>query len=511
MKILSNEDISDLEKITLAAEELTSIELIDNAADAISAEIMSRWLPGNRVLIFAGWGNNGADALATAAILAQQGYAPEIYLFNIHGNKLTPECRICRDRLLNTCAGSIKFLEITGKEPFTWPEIDADCLVIDGMFGSGLNGPLPRSFQLIVHNINQSGATVIAIDMPSGLMSEWNGAQSRENMIHASLTLALTAPRLSFLLAENAPAVGEWKVLDIGISHNALRDAPYTYYLVEKNTVSRFLPPRNTFSSKKDYGSALICAGSYGMFGAACLSATAALRAGAGKVTVMSASDGIPVLQSAVPCAMFRDGGKGRVINSIKDTDKYSSVAIGPGIGTDHATIDALESVLKAHNAASKPLILDADALNCIALRPLLLNYLPVLSILTPHAGEFDRIFGENATDEDRLRRAIEISRYHKVIIILKGRFTAIVRPDGKIFFNSSGTPAMATPGSGDVLTGIIAAFMAQGYKPEKAAFIATYVHGVAGELAASRQGEYGVTATDIADNIGRAIKNIQE
>lgn len=509
MKIFSNEEIARLEKQTLATEDITTLDLIENSGEAVAAEISARWMPGKRLLVFAGWGNNGADALCAARNLAQQGYRPEVYLFNIRGNRLTPECRICRDRLLESCAGAVAFKEITGQEPFQWPEPDADSLVIDGLFGSGLTGVLPRSFQVIIQQLNQSGAAIVAIDMPSGLLSDWNNDNSRENMIHATLTLALTAPRMSFMLSDNANVVGEWKVLDIGVSHKAISQAPYTFYLVRKSTVTRYLPRRKTFSSKADYGNAVIAAGSYGMYGAACLAAMGALRSGAGKVTVKSAGTGMPVIQSTVPCAMFKGDSGSDCITSLADVADCEALGVGPGIGTETPTIDALEAMLKSRNASSKTVVLDADALNCIAQRPLLLNYLPVLSVLTPHAGEFDRIFGEHNGDEARLKRALEVSKFHKVIIVLKGRFTAIVRPDGKVFFNSSGCPAMATPGSGDVLTGIITSFIAQGYKPEKAVFIAAYVHGVAGELAGAQNGEYGTTAMDIANCVGVAIRNL--
>jgi NAD(P)H-hydrate epimerase len=313
------------------------------------------------------------------------------------------------------------------------------------------------------------------------------------------------------MIEDNAKVVGEWKVLDVGLSRKAILNAPYTFLIMERNTIRQFLPPRNPFATKADFGSALIFAGSNGMMGAAILAARGALRSGAGKVTVHSAGCGMPIVQIAEPCAMFRSDPNAQYISQIDNVDQYNAIAIGPGIGTSDKTINALETFLKIRNSKGEPVILDADALNCIAKKPLLLNYIPVLSVLTPHAGEFDRIFGEQPSHEARLRKAIEVAKYHEVIIILKGHYTAIVRPDGKVFFNTSGCAAMATPGSGDVLTGILAGFMAQGYKPEKAAFIACYVHGVAGELAAIDHGDYGVTASDIADNIGKAIVQITE
>lgn len=479
-------------------------------AEAIAGEITSRWRQNKRLLVFAGWGNNGAEALETSRQLAEHGYRPEVYLVNV-GDRLSPECRVCRDRILQDKTSQITLIEITGKERFQFPDPDKDSLIIDGLFGSGLDRALPVSIQQMVHNMNQSGATIVSIDVPSGLFCDWNSHVSRENMVHANLTLALGAPRLAFMIEDNAEVVGEWKVLDVGLSRKAVREAPYTFYIMQRNTVRQFLPPRKPFASKADYGSALIFAGSQGMMGAAILAARGALRGGAGKVTVHSAACGMPIVQIAEPCAMFRSDVNMQYITQFDNVDNYSAVAIGPGIGTSEKTINALETFLKLRNSQGKPVILDADALNCIAQRPILLNYIPVLSVLTPHAGEFDRIFGKQPSHEARLRRAIEVSRYHEIIIVLKGHYTAIVRPDGKVFFNSSGCPAMATPGSGDVLTGMIAGLMAQDIKPEKATVIACFAHGVAGELAAIDHGDYGVTAADIADNIGRAIVQITD
>ena len=247
------------------------------------------------------------------------------------------------------------------------------------------------------------------------------------------------------------------------------------------------------------------------MMGAAVLAARGALRAGCGKVTVHSPKCGYFVLQTAVPCAMYDNDPGDYVINRIELQRNYKAVAIGPGIGTADSTIDALDEFLKIANANSRPLVLDADALNCIAIRPAMLNHIPVMSVLTPHAGEFDRLFGRHPSSYARLLKAIDISARRQIIIVLKGRFTAIVRPDGKVYFNPTGTPALATGGTGDVLTGVMAAFIAQGMRPELAAIAAPYVHGLAGELAAQQHGTYGVTADDVAQNIGRAIKSIIE
>lgn len=503
MKIFGNDDIRAIDRATIETDGVSSMTLIDRVADGVATEIMRRWRPSRNTAIFAGPGNNGADALAVAKILLYNGWHPHIYLFNIGGNRLSPDCQSLRDSLLSMSPRPA-FLEVV--QSFEMPEIDSGWLVVDGLFGSGLHDSLPGGFQSLVQTINDSGAAVVSIDVPSGLFADWNASNPARNIIHADLTLAIQFPRLSFMLADNAPVIGEWTLLDIGLSTDAIRRTPTNYYLVEEADIKRILRPRNPFSTKADYGTLLLIAGSYGMMGAALMGARGALRAGVGKLTVHSPRCGFNIIQSQVPEALFNADKHDIYISEIKAFQKYGAVAIGPGIGTTDQTVNALESLLTASN---KPMVLDADALNCISKRPSLLNRIPRLSILTPHEREFDRIFGTQHGSEARLLKAIEISRIYSVIVVLKGRFTAVIRPDGRVYFNSSGTPALATAGSGDVLTGIIGSFLAQGYKPEVASVAGVYVHGLAGEIASEENGEYGTTGCDIAECTGRAINQI--
>jgi NAD(P)H-hydrate epimerase len=507
MKIFTNEQIRAIDRYTTEKEGISSLTLIERVADSVSCEITSRWRLNQRIIIFAGPGTNGAYALAVGRKLYEQGYYPEIYLFNIGGDKLCHDCITCRDQLLRL--GSVHFTEIV--KTFTRPELSASDVVIDGLFGTDLNRPLEGGYVILVRMINESGAFTVSIDIPSGMIGDWNSLAINRNIINANLTLAVQFPRLAFFLADNAQLIGEWKVMDINLSPDEIRRTQANLFLVQNNEIKPLLHRRDPFSSKADYGTSIIFAGSFGMMGAAVLATRGAIRAGVGKVTTHSPKCGYYIMQSSVPSALFDSDANDMVISDITLSHNYNSVAIGPGIGTSETTINALEGFLKIANANSRPVILDADALNCIAARPTLLNYIPVLSILTPHEGEFDRLFGAQTSAEARLQRAVEVAKHHRILIILKGRYTAIVRPDGKIYFNSSGTPAMATPGSGDVLTGVLAGFLAQGFKPEVAALIAVYVHGIAGQLAEAKHGEYGVAADDIAANIGRAIKSIMD
>lgn len=502
MKVFTCDDIRQIDRYTIEQDGVSSRELIERVASGVATEIMTRWRPTRPITIFAGPGNNGADALAVAIKLARQGYHPEVLLFNIGGKALSDDCRAFRNELVKST--DISLTEIT--DSITLPELTKAHVVIDGLFGTGLREPLTGGFQALVRFINESGATVVAIDVPSGLFSDWNPLSINKNIIHADLTIAVQFPRLAFFFAEHHELVGEYKVIDIGLSAKAIRSTRTKYHYVEGLDISQVLHPRNPFSSKADFGSALLIAGSYGMMGAAVLAARGALRAGAGKVTVHSPRCGFNILQGSVPEAMFTADKNDLMVTGCTPPPSVNSIGIGPGLGTSELTVKAVETVIQT---ARQPIVIDADALNCISRRPALLNALPNLSIITPHAGEFDRLFGQHASSEARLLKAVEVSRQYNIIVVLKGHKTATVRPDGKVYFNSSGSPALATPGSGDVLTGVITAMLAQGLRPEIAALTGVYIHGLAGEIAHEQSGEYGATAGDIAKNIGVAINSV--
>lgn len=504
MKILPTQALREIDRYTIEQEGVKPLELISRVADAAASEIMHRFPVSTPVTVFAGKGNNGADALMTALVLHEAGFKPEVHLFNIGGDSLSADCRECRDILLNS---GFKGLNEVITE-FTLPELTERHVVVDGLYGTGLKEPLTGGFMTVAREINASEAWVLSIDIPSGMFGDWNsnrGVISR-NVVHASLTLGVQFPKLAYFIADTGNIIGEWKLVDIGLSRKAENSTQTKTFSIGREEVRAILKPRNPFTSKNDYGWALLVAGCYGMMGAAVMSGRGALRAGVGKLTVHSASCGFEILQTSVPEAMFSpDEGK-ILISEIPTRAHYSAVGLGPGLGTNDATRGAVESFIKA---SRQPLVLDADALNIISLSPGLLEHVPKGSILTPHEGEFDRLFGAHNCTEARLRRALEITRRLGIVIVLKGRYTATVCPGGEMFFNTSGSAAMATPGSGDVLTGVITALVAQGYPTQAAATAGVYVHGLAGDLAAKEQGQYGVTAGDIAQNIGRAINSI--
>lgn len=484
-------------------------QFIENVGEALAMEIITGIIPGHRIIIYAGPQLNGAYALTLARHLCLQGVRPTVYLFNVGGNRLTPDCTAARDRLLDSCGDGV-LNEIRDME-FTMPSLEDEVTVVDGLFGTERKTPLGGGYQSIVRYINDMHPRVISIDVPSGMLVDSVEGLISRNIIHATLTLAIGMPRVAFFFRENSELLGTWKVVPVDLSRKAIDQAPWRFRMIERGDVRHLLPVPGPFESKHDRGDAIIFAGSYGMLGAAVLAGRGALRGGCGKVTIHAPRCGFYVLQSQLPCALFSSDPGDMAVSQIELRHDYRAVALGPGLGTADTTIDAIDAFLKIANANSRPLVLDADALNCISIRPDMMAHVPVMSVMTPHAGEFDRLFGRQPSSYARLLRAIEVAHQRHVIIVLKGHFTAVVRPDGKVYFNPTGTAAMATGGSGDVLTGLLAAFIARGLKPELAALAAPFIHGLAGELAAQTHGLYGVTAADIADNIGRAIKSIMD
>ena len=473
---------------------------MERAANGVACEIIARFLPSKRIVVAAGPGNIGGVALGAARLLIEQGYRRvEIFLFNV-GGELTQACAHQAEQLRQI--EGVDFTEVTRE--FNPPLLTPEDVVIDGLFGSGIKQPMQGGFVTLAKLINDSGAYVVSVDVPSGLFGEWNSNVKRADIVRANLTLALQLPRLSFFFPENQEVIGEWKVIDMEFDVESMRARKTEFMLVDARSVRALLRPRLPFSAKRDYGSTLLMCGSMGMMGAAVMCARAAMKSGVGLATVHTASCGMPVLQTAVPEAMFEPDRNEWFITDMTCYHQHQSVAVGPGIGTHEKTVAALEALLK--NVKS-PLLLDADALNCIARRPSMLSLLPPNTIITPHVGEFDRLFGEQPNSEARLRKAIEMARYYNIFIVLKGHYTATVRPTGSVYFNSTGNPGMATAGCGDVLTGIIASFMAQGYRPHHAATIGAYIHGLAGDLAARKIGEIGLTASDVADYVGRAVR----
>ena len=500
MKILTGGQFRELDLYTIEHEPIASIELMERASRAVTNEILQRWPDDTgRVIVFAGPGGNGGDGLAVARMLAEAGRLVIAYLFNVKG-KLNPDCATNRERLKETEGATL--IEITSELIF--PDLYPDDLVIDALFGTGLSKPLSGGFAMVVKRINQSRATIVSIDVPSGLMCEDNSYNDLKSIVQATLTLSIQLPKLAFMLAENQHFVGEFKLLPIGLSQEGLDGIKSYLWITEEAEVKALLRQRPRFAHKGTMGHALLVAGSRGMTGAAILAARAALRTGLGKVTVHVPNACLNILQISVPEAIIQIDIDEDIISSAIDASNFQAIGIGPGIGQRRHTAAAVRSYIVQQTC---PMVIDADALNILSENPEWLEDLPADCILTPHPRELDRLIGHCTNSFERMNRARQLAIDHHVFVVVKGHYSQICTPTGDVLFNPTGNPGMATAGSGDVLTGIITSLLAQGYLPAEAVQLGVYLHGLAGDLAAEDIGEESLIANDIINYLPKAFK----
>lgn len=503
MKIFNKAQLKELDKYTIEHEPIKSIDLMERAAKALTRAITEHWDRDVQVVVFAGPGNNGGDALAVARMLIDRGYYVETFLFNITGH-LSADCAENKRRLINLKSKS-PFIEVT--QEFDPPRLEEGMLVVDGLFGSGLNKPLAGGFASLVKYINASKSEVVSIDIPSGLMTEDNAYNVSSNIIRATLTLTLQHKKLSFLFTENQQFIGQLRILDIGLSQEGIDKMDAHYSLTEKADARKLLLPRNPFAHKGQMGYALLIAGSYGMAGAAILAAKACMRAGAGKVTIHSPKRNVPILQQAVPEAVIDTDRDEHFFTEGTATEDFHAMGIGPGLGTSEQTAISLIAQLRR---ATCPIVADADALNILASRHAWMMQLPKGIILTPHPKELDRMEGQCLDSYERLQKARELAERLQGYVVLKGHYTAICMPDGHIAFNTTGNAGMATAGSGDVLTGIITGLLARGYHQREACILGVYLHGLAGDLAANELGEESLIAGDLVEYLPKAFLELR-
>lgn len=504
MKIFTGAQIHELDDYTIEHEPIASVDLMERAAKAIARAISEQWSTLTPIVVFAGPGNNGGDALAVARLLATANYSVSVYLFNISGH-LSADCAVNRQRL-KECKQIQTFTEVT--QEFDPPQLDEQTLVIDGLFGSGLNKPLAGGFASLVKYINASPSRVVSIDLPSGLMSEDNTYNVRANIIKADLTLTLQQQKLAFFFPENQEFIGKLRILDIRLSQEGIRKIDAQYNLIEETEIRPLLLGRDRYAHKGNMGNALIIAGSYGMAGAAVLATKACLRSGAGKVTVHTPRRNNMILQISVPEAVVQVDQEDTIFSQAVDTEDYNALGIGPGLGQNETTAIALIAQLRR---ATCPVVVDADALNMLANHRAWMMQLPKEIIFTPHPKEFDRMEGNAADSYERLTKAREMAERMQGYVILKGHYSALCCPDGHVMFNNTGNAGMATAGSGDVLTGIITALLARGYKQREACMVGMYLHGLAGDIAARHVGMESLIASDLIQYLPEAFKRLND
>jgi ADP-dependent NAD(P)H-hydrate dehydratase / NAD(P)H-hydrate epimerase len=501
VQILNAQQIRDWDAYTIQNEPVSSIDLMERAASKCLHWIEGKVWIKNSFKIFCGKGNNGGDGLAIARLLSELDYKVSVYILEF-GKPGSEDFQTNLQRLHELSFTEIYFLQ--SKENF--PSINAHDILIDALYGSGLNKPLEGLSADIVDHINHAEATVVSIDLPSGLFIDHSSKQNK--VVKANYTLTFQCYKLAFLMQENASYIGEVHVLDIGLHPNFLQDQKFEQVFVERNFISQIFKPRNSFAHKGNFGHALLIAGSYGKIGAAVLAAKACLHSGVGLLTCYLPKCGYQIMQTALPEAMvMTDENENIVAQLPNEIEKYSVIGIGPGIGTANETQNLISFISRRYK---RPLVLDADGLNCLSRQKDLLRQLPPYSILTPHPKEFDRLFGDHQNDFDRIESAKENALAFNLIIVLKSHHTAVITPSGKIFFNSTGNPGMAKGGSGDVLTGIITALVAQNYSPEDAAILGVYLHGLAGDFAASALSQQAMLATNIITFLSQAFLSLK-
>ncbi|MEI6753822.1 MAG: NAD(P)H-hydrate dehydratase [Paludibacter sp.] len=496
MKFFSTSQIRELDKFTIENEPIASIDLMERAAVALTNKYIELFKSENPVCILAGPGNNGGDALAVARLLLQRGYHVSAILLS--SGSLSVDCKVNYRRMEIQFPRSVS--ELTKK--FIDPEISNDTVIIDGIFGSGLSRPAEGIFADAINWINSTGRKVVSIDIPSGLQGEEN-PDLFVPIVKADYTFSLQFPKLAFLFSENESIVGQFITLDIGLHPIAIASTSTNFYFQTHSDITQLIKPRPDFSHKGTFGHALIIAGSKGMAGASVLAGKAALRSGAGLVSIHGPASNRIIVQSTVPELIFYSDKSEDHITEVKLVDSYDAVAIGPGIGQSDETAAFLKETL---GKLDSPCVLDADALNLIGKNRELLSKIRKNSILTPHPKEFERLFGTSKNSYDRMLKVQEMAQKYHLIIILKGCYTLIATPDGKLTFNSSGNSGMATAGTGDVLTGLLVSFLAQSYSAENAAKAGVFIHGMAGDKSLVSQSKESLIARDIIDHLGNVF-----
>lgn len=499
MQIFDTTQVHAWDDYTIRHEPIPSIALMERAAQACYDWLMKNGYEDKRFSVYCGKGNNGGDGLALARMLANSGHVVSVFILEF-GHKGTDDFQENLARLHETDA-SIHF--IPSEE--TIRPIQADHIIIDALLGSGLNRGLEGLTASVVHHLNNSGHTIISIDMPTGLFADKE--QENKVVVKAHYTLSFQSHKLAFLLSENQPYIGELHILDIGLHPGFPEQEESRFHMCDEKFVKALIKPRSKFSHKGDFGTGGLICGSTGMMGAAVLCAKAFMRSGAGKLTCHIPQSGYPIMQTAVPEAMCKLEQGDHYLQTVENLSRYDAVGIGPGIGLHESHQHLFNQIF---NSYSRPMVIDADALNVLSQHPDLLQKIPAFSILTPHGGEFERLFGRQKNDFQRIQAALTNAKKFNIIILLKGAYSFIAMPGGKGYFNGSGNPGMATAGAGDALTGIITGLLCQGYPPEHAAIIGAYVHGLAGDLAVSANSQEALIASDIISYLGQAFKKLR-
>lgn len=511
MKVVTALEMRHIDEETIRNIGIPGIVLMENAGLSVVNVIEKYFRKSgtSKVSIFVGKGNNGGDGLVIARHLKNKGYDVKIYLLS-SSDKFQGDALINLQIVQNMGLNIETILSEIDLE-YHKAEVANSDLIIDAIFGTGLAGPIKGVSAKVVNFLNNTGLPIIAVDLPSGLDADTGKVEGE--CIKADVTVTMGLPKRGLLLYPGANFVGKIEIADIGIPSTVIELQDIKVNLLSTDNVGR-LPKRPSDSHKGNFGRVLVLGGSIGLTGASAMASESALRSGAGLVTL-----GIPkslnpimevklteVMTLPLPETEEQTFSKKSYDNIMKIVNNFDVVVIGPGMSRNPETSSLIRELCKSIN---KPKVIDADGLNAISDDKSILKYIDNNTIFTPHPGEMARLIGGTISDvqSDRINVAQKFAINNNVILVLKGVPTVIAEPSGEVYLNITGNPGLASGGTGDVLTGIIAGFIAQGLALKSAAILGVYIHGFAGDLAKKELGEAGMVAGDVIRYIPKAIK----
>jgi len=501
IKVLSTKAIRDADQYTIEHEPISSLNLMERAAgrayDRLE-EIFQLKQKKHKFVVICGSGNNGGDGLVIAGKLLEAGH--EVVLYMLHSSRpFAEELQENLNRL------SIAPIFLTEEEHRL--DLDGDAVLIDALFGTGLSRVVEGVAGEVIGQINQHAGQVVSVDLPSGLFADEGILEKNQMAVKATYTLSFQSPKRSFFFPESYPYVGQWELIPIGLDQNFIDAVDCDSFLLTANDVGNIIKPRNPFSHKGDFGHSYLMVGSKGKMGAAVMAAKACLRSGTGLLTLQLPQCGLQVLQTTVPEAMVSVDENPNCLSELKIEPVNYTIGIGPGIGTDTPTKNLMKLLIQQNR---HPMVIDADGINILAENSTWISFLPVHSILTPHFGEFQRLVGKWSSAEERMQKLRDFVSKYQLYVVLKGKYSVIACPDGKVFFNNSGNPGMAKGGSGDALTGILTGLLAQSYSPLEACLLGVYLHGLAGDLAANEMGQECMLPSDLIRSLSPAFARLK-
>ena len=497
--VLNSEQIRSADQHTIEKLNIDFIQLMEQAGEAATEWILEKYPLQKDFIVICGKGNNGGDGLVIARLLAEKSRQVKVIIIEEAG-KETAAFKRNYELLKNQSKTDINTIGVADQ----LEDVSSDFVLVECLFGNGINRA-PEGLPLeVIRWINRQDAIVISIDVPAGMLPSVLTAEG--TCVKADQTLCFEVPRLPFFFAETGRYCGDWHILKIGIDPESISSQKGKIFLAEPEDLRYWIKPRNEFSYKNNFGHALLLAGAAGKCGAAILTATACLRAGAGLVTIKTPQCCKDAIHSSIPEAMVIADAGNDYIEVPAFPLEFDTIGAGPGIGTNKETGNVLKRLFQDYKSG---LVLDADAINLLSQNKTWLSFLPPETILTPHLGEFRRLAGDISDPFMRLEAQKEISSKYHCYIVLKGRYTMISCPDGSVIINPTGNPGMATAGAGDVLTGIITALRAQKFSPVAATVSGVYLHGRAGDLAAENNGQTGMIASDIIRYLPAAFSEV--